>query len=403
MPSSQRLFLMDCMRAMNIKPRLRTFPTYRAERIAERLLSEGRADPGKTPNSALRRSGVATVWAITSPQRHAIGLYEDATVMSMMANFTKGPRAYSITAPGLPGSTQKTGVAVDLGTSLPGWRIEMPDLANPVASRLTSQRRIAVYSWIAFLAVATVALLAAIGAHMLRRQMRIAHLKTDLVAAVSHELKTPLSSMKLLVESLLSGETFEPSRTRHYLLLVARENSRLSRLIDNFLTFSRMERNRGKFEFARIRPETVVEAAIESIGDRFPVEVSVGAALPPLYADQDAVVTVLLNLLENAFKYTGQNRRIRLGVALVDGSVAFRVEDNGIGIPEREQKRIFRRFYQVDRSLARRAGGVGLGLSIVEFIVAAHHGAVTVQSRPGAGSIFTVSLPPSVSAAEAAA
>ncbi|HKE29065.1 MAG TPA: HAMP domain-containing sensor histidine kinase [Bryobacteraceae bacterium] len=403
MPSSQRVFLMDGMRATNTKPRLRTFPTYRAERMAERLLSEGRVNPGEALSPALRHSGVATVWAMVSPQRRAMGLYEDATVMRVMAEFTKGPRAYTITAPGLRVSTPKTGVSVDLGRFLPGWRIEMPDRTDPASFRLASQRRIAVYSWIAFLAVATVALLAVVGAHLLRRQMRIAHLKADLVAAVSHELKTPLSSMKLLVESLLSGETFEPARTRHYLQLVARENSRLSRLIDNFLTFSRMERNRGKFQFARTRPEAIVEAAVESIGDRFSVEVSVAAGLPLLYADEDALVTMLLNLLENAYKYTAENRRIRLNVSLVNGSVAFSVADNGIGITEREQRKIFRRFYQVDRSLARRAGGVGLGLSIVEFIVAAHNGAVTVQSRPDAGSTFTVSLPPSVSAAEVAA
>ena len=238
---------------------------------------------------------------------------------------------------------------------------------------------------------------------ILRRQMRIAHLKTDLVAAVSHELKTPLSSMKLLVESLLGGQEFEPKRTREYLQLVARENSRLSRLIDNFLTFSRMERNKGRFDFARVQPEAVAHAAVESVGDRYHVELELGSGLPPLYADEDALVTVLLNLLDNAYKYTGDNRRIWLRVMYAGGRVTFAVADNGIGIPEREQKRVFRRFYQVDRNLSRSAGGVGLGLSIVDFIVKAHKGVVSVWSRPGAGSTFTVSLPPSTAAAEAAA
>jgi signal transduction histidine kinase len=238
---------------------------------------------------------------------------------------------------------------------------------------------------------------------VLRRQMRIAHLKTDLVAAVSHELKTPLASMKLLVESLLAGDQFEPQRTRQYLQLVARENSRLSRLIDNFLTFSRMERNRGKFDLARVRPESVARAALESIGERFSVETEIGRDLPALYADEDALVTVLLNLLDNAYKYTGDNRRIELHVSAQAGRVCFVVKDNGIGIAEREKRRIFRRFYRVERGLARQTGGVGLGLSIVDFIVKAHQGTVTVHSRPGAGSSFTVSLPPSSSVAEVAA
>jgi signal transduction histidine kinase len=418
MPSAQRLFLMDALRAMDIKPRrLRTFPTYQAERLAERALSEGLTDtaagytgsiaPGKgysfqVSRPGLRRTGLAGIWALTSPRRNAIGLYENATVMEKMAKFSKGPRAYAITAPDMRDPNPHRGVGVGLGALLPGWRIALPDQADPAAYRVETQRRIAAYSWIGFLTISMVALLAVAGAQVLRRQMRIAHLKADLVAAVSHELKTPLTSMKLLVESLLSGEHFDPARTRQYLQLVARENSRLSRLIDNFLTFSRMERNRGKFEFARIRPEAVVQAAMESIGDRFPVEVDMAASLPALYADEDALVTVLLNLLENAYKYTGETRRIRLNVSAVNGAVAFSVEDNGIGIPDREQKKIFRRFYQVNRSLARMGGGVGLGLSIVEFIVAAHHGTVAVRSRPGAGSTFTVSLPPSLPAEAAA-
>jgi len=266
-----------------------------------------------------------------------------------------------------------------------------------------AQRQIVSYLWIGFLTIAAAAVLAIFGGQALRRQMRIAHLKTDLVAAVSHELKTPLASMKLLVESLLAGEQFEPQRTRQYLQMVARENSRLSRLIDNFLTFSRMERNRGRFDFARVQPESVAHAAIDSIGDRFPVIVEIAHNLPPLYADADALVTVLLNLLENAYKYSSENRRIELRVSTAGGRVHFAVQDNGIGLNEREQKKIFRRFYQVDRRLTRQTGGVGLGLSIVEFIVKAHHGVVSVDSRPGAGSTFTVSLPPSSSADRVAA
>jgi hypothetical protein len=248
LPSGQRLFLMDWLRAMDISPRFRTFPTYRAERLAERVLSEGRAVPSDrhsgTAATALRRTGLADVWAIDSPGARAIGLFENATVIDMMAKFSTGPRAYAVTGPDMRESTTH-GAGVELGPLLPGWRIALPDRADPAAFRLASQRRIAGYSWIALLAIATVAVLAIAGAQVLRRQMRIAHLKADLVAAVSHELKTPLASMKLLVESLLTRESFEPSRTRQYLQLVARENSRLSRLIDNFLTFSRMERNRG--------------------------------------------------------------------------------------------------------------------------------------------------------------
>jgi signal transduction histidine kinase len=402
MPSAQRMFLMGNMRALQVPASLRSFPTYQAERGAERLLSEGRANPGAP---ALQLSGIADVWKMPSHDGTVIALYKTATILADMRQFLKpqnSPRdpLFTLTPPGSVAPEHQQWMAA--GPRMPGWQISLR-VANSGTGGAGAQRQIASYLWIGFLTIATAAVLAILGGQSLRRQMRIAHLKTDLVAAVSHELKTPLASMKLLVESLLAGEQFEPRRTRQYLQLVARENSRLSRLIDNFLTFSRMERNRGRFDFARVQPESVVNAAMDSIGDRFHVNLEIAKSLPPLYADPDALVTALLNLLENAYKYTGENRQIDLRVSCIGDRVAFAVKDNGIGISEKEQKRIFRRFYQVDRRLTRQTGGVGLGLSIVEFIVKAHHGVVSVDSRPGEGSTFTISLPPSSSAAGVAA
>ena len=403
MPSAQRLFLMNQMRALSLDRQYRTFITYQAERLAERVLSAGKAVPG---DAALRLSGVADTWMMTSPGGRVIALYYQADrLVSSMAGFLE-PRnssrdpVFALTRPG--GHLPPHDDWMEAGPRLPGWQISM---ATPNAAPATGMtgRRVASYLWLGFLTIATMAVLAVLAGRLFSRQMRIANLKTDLVAAVSHELKTPLASMKLLVEALLSGEELDPVRTRKYLDLVARENTRLSRLIDNFLTFSRMERNRGKFDFAKVQPEAVVRAAVESIGERFHVDVTMDGHLPPLYADEDALVTVLLNLLDNAFKYTGDDRRIALSVTRQPNLVSFAVMDNGVGIPEREQKKIFRRFYQVDRRLARNTGGVGLGLSIVEFIVKAHGGAVVVNSRPGSGSTFTVSLPPSASAAGAVA
>jgi signal transduction histidine kinase len=123
------------------------------------------------------------------------------------------------------------------------------------------------------------------------------------------------------------------------------------------------------------------------------LEVSVSSGLPAVRADEDALVTVLLNLLDNAYKYTPSEKRIALRAYDTDNGVVFAVEDNGVGIAPREQKRIFRRFYQVDRRLAREAGGCGLGLSIVELIVKAHGGTIQVKSQPGKGSVFSVILP----------
>ena len=135
-----------------------------------------------------------------------------------------------------------------------------------------------------------------------------------------------------------------------------------------------------------------------------PPHVEIAPGLPPVVADQDAMVTVLVNLLDNAYKYTPDDKRITVRVSRESGHgdhVVFAVEDNGIGIPVREQKRIFRRFYRVDRRLARETTGSGLGLSIVDAIVRAHGGTVRVDSRPEQGSTFTVSVPCAAEAAVA--
>jgi len=115
--------------------------------------------------------------------------------------------------------------------------------------------------------------------------------------------------------------------------------------------------------------------------------------LPDVLTDRDAIVTVLVNLLDNAYKYSYDDKHIELRVFSEDGLVCFSVADDGVGMSRRTTTKIFKRFYQVDRSLSRRAGGCGLGLSIAKFIVDAHKGSITVDSKPGEGSTFTVKLP----------
>jgi signal transduction histidine kinase len=169
----------------------------------------------------------------------------------------------------------------------------------------------------------------------LRRQLRLTSLKTDLVSAVSHELKTPLASMRLLVDSLLEDEPLDAQKTRDYLGLIAGENQRLTRLIENFLTFSRIERNRQRFEFAEVRAEEVVHAAVEVVREHFAgydLEVEVGRDLPPLEADRDALVTALVNLLDNAYKYTPGVRRAWLRSFRDSGDVCLRSRITASGL-----------------------------------------------------------------------
>ena len=384
LPSAQRLFLMEEMRGFGCE-----FPTLEAEQLAARFLDAERVRPG---DAILRLSALPQVWKITSSGGRAIGLYRTETVLRAMS---ARDRSFTAVPPGTSLTSQQE--SIPGGARLPGWQIALAN-KNTGASDQVWQRQMTAYAWVGFLAIAVMALLAMAVGRAFRRQMRLARLKTDLVAAVSHELKTPVSSMRLLVDALLDEGRFEPAKTREYLELIAKENIRLTRVIDNFLTFSRMERNRHKFEFTETTPDAVIQAAVGALGERFQavdckLDVEVKPGLERLRADADALVTVLLNLLENAYKFTPAEKRIGLRAYGQDGRVCFAVEDNGIGIAPREQKKIFRKFYQVDRRLARQAGGCGLGLNIVEFIVTAHAGRVEVESRPGEGSRFTVSLP----------
>jgi signal transduction histidine kinase len=204
--------------------------------------------------------------------------------------------------------------------------------------------------------------------------------------------------MRVFVDTLLNSDKLDEPTTREYLELIARENERLSRLIHNFLTFSRIERNGHTFRFALCPPAEIVASAIEAMHERFQapgcrLELHVPPDLPVVMADRDAVAAALINLLDNSWKYSGDIKQINVAVRAENGKVLFSVQDNGIGIPPRERTRIFRSFYQVDRRLSRVEGGCGLGLSIVQHIIAAHHGSVSVDSQSGRGSTFTLSIP----------
>lgn len=398
-PSAQRLFLMDELKAMGVKPE--TFPTYEAELLAARALETGEIRAGV----GLESTRLPGRWRLTAKDGRAVGLLEWATVLAaMLAQMERSAGAsFGFTLPG----EKAVGESIAAGSMLPGWQIVL-NLGRDHSMEEAARQRRARYLWIGYFVIAALCLTGLVMAQFFRRQLRLARLKTDLVAAVSHELKTPLASMRLLVDSLLEDQEFDRPKTREYLMLIAGENLRLTRLIENFLTFSRLERNRQHFEFVNLQPSTVVESAVAAVKERFEqpgcgLEVQVDPNLSDFHGDPDALVTVLINLLDNAYKYTRGDKAILLHAFRTEESIAFEVRDNGIGIASRDHKRIFQRFYQVDQRLARETGGCGLGLAIVASIVRAHGGTVSVQSQPGEGSVFTVLLPIQIPRQKAAA
>jgi signal transduction histidine kinase len=231
-----------------------------------------------------------------------------------------------------------------------------------------------------------------------RRELRLSRLKSDFVANVSHELKTPLALIRLYAETLELRRVPSEDRKSEYYRVIGKESRRLTQLINNILDFSRIEAGRREYKLvpsdigAEVRD--VVESyrfAIEKLG--FSLGLQVADELPPLELDPEAISQALINLLNNAIKYSPEQKAIEVAVRRDGDRVRLSVSDRGIGIPRSEQRRIFEKFYRVETSLVHTTKGSGLGLALVQHIAEAHGGQVEVESTPGEGSTFTLSLP----------
>jgi signal transduction histidine kinase len=396
MPAAQRRFLMKELGRLT--GGAAAFPTLAAEELAAAYLES----PRPAADAALRPSGLPGIWQFAPPRGRIVALLRGSSVIeravTIIAADALPPEVRVALVPPEAEAADSAELLLPGGSRMPGWRLSL--LLPGGESSLAGDRQVAAYVWIAVLVIVAMSIVAVAAAAVLRRQLRITRLKNDLLATVSHELKTPLSSIRLLVDTLLEAKERDDAKTDDYLRLVAKENTRLSHLIDNFLSFSRMERGKQVFEFAPVPPAEIARRAVEAGGERFqtpPCRLEVAAAdVPPLMADGDALVTAVLNLLDNAYKYSADEPHIVLRTYADDGNVCFAVSDNGIGLSPRAARRVFRPFYQVDRHLSRAAGGCGLGLSIVKFIVQAHGGRVHLESRLGQGSTFTIAIPQAI-------
>jgi len=395
LPAGQRLFLMEEL--ARIDPNV-PLPTLAAERLAAAYLEQ---EPALPEPGGLSRATPTDLWHVATADGTVVAIFREARLAADLAEGAGLARRFAGTdaaiTPASMGEEAPPLLSVPLGRELPGWRIRVR-LRDEEAFVAAARGQNAVYVWTAVLSAGAMLVLASVVAAAVGRQMRLARLKNDLIATVSHELKTPLASIRVLVDTLVAGRCRDEQQAREYYAMIARENERLSRVIDNFLAFSRMERNKAAFDLVELDLADIAAAALESVAERFDrpgctLAVDVAPDLPPVRGDRDALVTVVLNLLDNAHKYTGDEKRISLR-AFADGAwVCLAVADNGVGMTRRAVRRVFDRFYQADQRLARSAGGCGLGLSIVRFIVDAHDGEIDVQSRPGEGSTFTVRLP----------
>jgi signal transduction histidine kinase len=233
---------------------------------------------------------------------------------------------------------------------------------------------------------------------LLRRETEMARLKSDFVANVSHDLKTPLSVIRMFGETLELGRVPDDGRRREYYRVITRESERLTRLIDNVLDFSRIEGGRRRYERVPTAVEPLVRDTLEAFAypleqQGFEVKVNVARDLPEVPMDADAVGQALANLVDNAVKYSSTERVITVEARREGERLALSVADRGIGVPPAEHARIFEKFYRVGQSETQGRRGSGVGLALVRHVVQAHGGEVTVQSAPGRGSRFTLWLP----------
>ncbi len=238
------------------------------------------------------------------------------------------------------------------------------------------------------------------------REVRLAELKSNFVASVSHDLKTPLALIQLFAETLELGRVRTPERATEYYRIINGEAKKLTRLIENILDFSRMEAGLRPYrqtpaDLGEVTRNVVARLQSQFEQGRFSVTTRVEPGLPSVDVDTGAVQQAIENVLANAMKYSREHRDIDVAVERLDGHVAVRVSDHGIGIPKHLQRRVFRKFFRVESGLGGGPQGCGLGLAIVDHTMRGHGGSVSVESEPGQGSTFTLAFPIPAGTAEA--
>jgi len=231
----------------------------------------------------------------------------------------------------------------------------------------------------------------------LKRELQLSEMRSHFVSSVSHELKTPLTSIRMFAETLRLGRFTDGKKQDEYLETIVEESERLTRLLDSVLDFSQIERGRKTYRLRKASIADVVRATVRAVEyplkrEGFDLRVEIEDDASALL-DADAVQQALLNLVVNAMKYSGESREIDLRLSSQDGQARIEVRDRGVGIPLQEQARIFESFYRVETEENRRIPGAGLGLALVEHVAKGHGGRVLVESAPGRGSTFTLELP----------
>lgn len=234
--------------------------------------------------------------------------------------------------------------------------------------------------------------------HDISREQELARMKSDFISNVTHEIKTPIATIRSLSDNVNEGWVTSAEKQLHYFRLIARESERLGHLVQNTLDFSRIESGRKSYRMEQCDPKSLIEKTVERFrtlteGQNVEISCVLGENLPPVSIDEDAIGQALLNLLDNAAKYSLERKIVILNAGVEGDRLKISVTDKGVGIDRRDIARVFEKFYRSESLAGRNVAGSGIGLTLVKEIVEAHGGSVSVQSKTNRGSTFTIFVP----------
>jgi len=294
--------------------------------------------------------------------------------------------------------TNKLMITQSFNNNFPPWFLKLYQ-KNPFLFEyiFTSRRSIYLYIFVLIAGILIFGLV--LTSVSVTRELELARLKSDFVSTISHEFRSPLTSIRQLAEMLQTNRVVAESRRQKYYDVIVEQSNRLTLLINNILDFSKMEEGKKQFDFERVALNNFINDFISTIQTRvdhegFELEVDMGESPTLLRMDRSAITQALSNLVDNAIKYSGEARKIRIFTDTENLYAQIGVQDFGIGIDETEINKVFDRFYRGGNLLSRNSiKGSGLGLTLVRQIVDAHHGRISLKSEIGKGSCFTIELP----------
>jgi len=272
-----------------------------------------------------------------------------------------------------------------------------PQGTFPEAFRGFDAISLATFTWAVIVLVLAIMVGLYVTLRAVLREMRTARIKSDFVSFISHELKTPLTSIRMFTETLLAGRVDDEEESRFCISMIDRESERLTKLIEQVLEFSKIEKHQKEFRFASCNMEEIVKEAVRLFqahnrADPREIEINAVQKISKIKMDRAAMVELFLNLLTNAAKYSSREKKIILNLRESIDDISVEVIDEGVGIRKRDQKKIFDKFFRAEDYLTRDVEGTGLGLTFARYIAKVHNGDIRVSSQPQTGSTFTVHL-----------